>query len=104
MIKTVKLDRVFELSEGTDWHRLIAEWHETVGIGYPKDRIATCQASDKDLWPKLRTLKGQQVWLSSRRDRIVGVERAMPGWTCFEAVGVDWGDGVMVLDIPPWDR
>jgi len=104
MIKTVKLDSVFEMGEGTNRHRLIAEWHETVGIGYPKDNLATCYASDNELWPELHTLRGQRVWLHLRRDRIVGVEPEKPGWTCFEAVGVDWCDGIMVLDIPPWDR
>ena len=104
MIKAVKPDRIFELGEGTDRHRLIVEWNETVGIGYPKDEVATCQASEKELWPELRALKGQKVWLTLRRDRIMGVERAIPGCTCFEAVGVDWGDGIMVLDIPPWDK
>jgi hypothetical protein len=104
MIKAVKLDSVFEMGEGTERHRLLAEWHETVGIGYPKDALARCSASEKELWSELYALKGQRVWLLLRRDRIVGVERAMPGWTCFEAVGVDCGDGLMVLDIPPWDK
>jgi hypothetical protein len=104
MIKTAKLDHIFEMGEGTDRHRLLAEWHETIGIGYPKDDLATCQASEKALWPELYALKGQRVWLRLRRDRIVGVEREKTGWTCFEAVGVDWGDGIMVLDLPPWDR
>jgi hypothetical protein len=104
MIKTLTLDSVFEMGEGTNRHRLIAEWHETDGIGYPKDVLATCLASDKKLWPELYALKGQRVWLSLRGDRIVGVEPEKPGWTCFEAVGLDWGDGIMVLDIPPWDK
>ena len=104
MIRAVKLDRVFELGEGTDRHRLILEWHDTVGIGYPKDDLATCQESEKELWPELYALKGQRVWLRLRGDRIVGVEREELGCTCFEAVGVDWGDGIMVLDIPPWDK
>lgn len=103
MIKAVKLERVFEMGESTNRHRLIAEWHETLGIGFPKDDLATCQASAKELWPELYALKGQRVWLRLRGHTIFGVEREKPGWTCFEAVGVDWGDGIMVLDVPPWD-
>ena len=88
MIKTVNLESVFEMGQSTDRHRLIAEWHETVGIGYPKDDLATCLASEKDLWPELYALKGQRVWLSLRGDRIIGVEPEKPGCTCFEAVGL----------------
>lgn len=58
MIKTVKMDSVFEMGEGTDQHRLVVEWHETVGIGVPKDELATCPASAKELWPELYALKG----------------------------------------------
>ena len=104
MIKAVKLDRIFELGEGTDRHRLIAEWHETVGIGYPKDCIATCWTSEKYLWPELQALKGQRVWLRLRGDKITGVEREMPGWICYEAVGEILDDGRLLLDLPPWDR
>jgi hypothetical protein len=28
MIKTVKMDSVFEIGEGTDQHRLMVEWHD----------------------------------------------------------------------------
>jgi hypothetical protein len=104
MIKTVKLDSVFEMGEGTERHRLLAEWHETVGIGYPKDRLATCYASEKDIWPELRALRGQRVWLCLRGDKITGAELAKPGWDCFEAIGEDWGDGVMVLSLAPWEN
>ncbi len=78
MIKTVTLDSVFEMGEGTNRHRLIAEWHETIGIGYPKDNLATCYPSDNELWPKLHALKGRRVWLHLRRDRVVGESRKDP--------------------------
>ena len=64
--------------EGTHRHRLMAEWHETVGIGYPKDELATCYVSDKQLWPDLFSLKGQRVWLTLHGHRIIGVEREKP--------------------------
>jgi hypothetical protein len=104
MIKAVKLDSVFEMGEGTYRHRLIAEWHETVGIGFPKDDLATCHVFEKHLWPELYALKGQRVWLRLRGDRIVGVEPEDPGWTCFEAVGWELDDGGLMLDVPPWDK
>jgi hypothetical protein len=104
MIKTVKLDSVFEMGEGTPRHRLLVEWHETVGIGYPKGALATCEASEQELWPALYALKGQRVRLTLRRDRITGVERATRGWICFEAVGWELEDGRLMLDIPPWDK
>jgi hypothetical protein len=104
MIKTVTLESVFEIGESTDRHRLVVEWHETVGIGCPKEDLATCLASEKELWAELYALKGRRVWLSLRGDRIIGVEPEKHGCTCFEVVGLDWGDGIMVLDIPPWDR
>lgn len=109
MIKAVKLQSVFEMGEGTERHRLLAEWHETVGIGYPKDDLATCYESEKDLWPELYAMKGQRVWLRLRPDgigrkKIVGAEPEKPGWTCFEAVGWELDDGTLIMDIPPWDR
>lgn len=104
MIRTVKLERVFDAGESTPHHRLIAEWHETVGIGYPKDALATCYASEKDIWPALRALQGQRVWLRLRGDRIVGVEPEKPGRICFEAVGWELEDGRFMLDVPPWDK
>lgn len=109
MIKATKLDSLFEMGDGTSRHRLIAEWHETVGIGFPKDNLATCYPSEKELWPKLQALKGQRVWLTLRPDgikrkKIVGVEPEKSGWTCFEAVGWYLEDGRLMLDIPPWDK
>src|SRR5579863_10116886 len=93
MIKAVKLDSVFEMGEGTNRHRLLVEWHETSGIGFPTDPLATCPVSQKELWTDLYALKGQRVWLRLRGDTIIGVEREEQGWSCFEAVGVDWGGG-----------
>jgi|ERR1700722_11990626 hypothetical protein len=80
-------------------------WTPTGGrIGFPKNPLATSDESDRALWPELYALNGRRVWLSLRGDRVVGVEMAQTGWTCFEAVGVDYGDGIMALDIPPWDK
>lgn len=99
MLKAVKLEAVFEMGVGTDRHRLMVEWHETVGIGYPKDDLATCYPSEKDfisgkeLWPELYALNGQRVCLrlrpdGFRRKKVIGVEPQEPGWIPIcEAVG-----------------
>lgn len=116
MIKAVKLESVFEMGVGTERHRLLVEWHETVGIGYPKDDLATCYPSEKDflsgkeLWPELYALNGQRVWLRLRPDgwkrkKIVGVEPEEPGWIPLcEAVGWELEDGRLLLDVPAWDK
>jgi hypothetical protein len=104
-IRPCKPDNVFEMGEGTVRHRLIVEWHETVGIGYPKDEIATCQSSAKHFWLKLRPFKGRRVLLHLLGNNIVGVERdTPPGWTEFDAIGIDLGNGILALDVAPWDR
>ena len=76
VIKAVKLDRVFELGTG-DRHRLILEWHETVGYGRPKDPLAICQQSEKHLWDKIKRLVGWKVLLHLNGDNVVEIERHM---------------------------
>ncbi len=74
IIKAVKLDRAFELGTG-DRHRLILEWHETVGFGKPKDPIAICHQSEKHLWEKIQKLVGWRVLLHLNGDNVMGIER-----------------------------
>jgi hypothetical protein len=97
MIRPAKPYAVFELG-----NRLIVEWHETTPFGVPKTQIATCQLSEKHLWPKLKFWNGQRLLLHMNGNDIVDVELDTRRWTTLGTFyGLETKDGKLVLGDEP---